>query len=184
MCEILRKKKKKCSFLNMKCCLRTIKKVPDPRWKVCVLWRIDELNKSVSCAVNLRVEGQAASHMCFYLKEEKASGRWWRGRGESEGMVFSICYSLYQNGNKHRFLMVDCLLCVIALVRPVVLCRCYKVFLYVLSERQRVGCRLQPFIFHINTIYNCPRIHSSCCSSVAKSLRTPAANLRTMTWIN
>lgn len=51
------------------------RRVRDQCRNVYALWLADELNKSVSCAVNLRVEGRAVSHTGLYLREEKASRR-------------------------------------------------------------------------------------------------------------
>lgn len=58
------------TFMRHHCCL------PDRYWNGYALWLVDELNKSVSCAVNLWGEGRAVSHTGLYLREEKASGQW------------------------------------------------------------------------------------------------------------
>lgn len=67
-------------FGNIKWCLRTVRRdrccLPEQSCNVYALWLVDELNKCMSCAVNLWVEGRAVSHTGLYLEEEKASGGW------------------------------------------------------------------------------------------------------------
>ena len=57
------------TFMRHRCCL------PDRCWNGYALRPVDELNKSVSCAVNLWGEGRAVSHTGLYLREENASGQ-------------------------------------------------------------------------------------------------------------
>ncbi len=73
-------------FGNIEWCLQTVRRDSCCRIQSCNvygLWLVDELNESVSCAVNLWVEGRAVSHTGLYLGEEKAS----EDDGAAEGTV-------------------------------------------------------------------------------------------------